>query len=98
MSKGCSNFSFGKARTTLKGGGGSGDPTTREVVHGGRAGVSFFFSGSALPDVMEASAPARARTGSPVRTRNGFRRLREDSGINITRKKHLEGIGRFAAG
>src|SRR6266852_5319368 len=40
MSKGCSNFSFGNARTTLKGGGGSGEPTTREVFQGVRADLA----------------------------------------------------------
>ena len=44
MSKGCSNFRFGNARTTLKGGGGSGEPMTRDVVQGAR--VSFAGSGS----------------------------------------------------
>src|SRR5207249_4307027 len=36
MSSGCSNLRLGNARTTLKGGGGSGEPTTREVVQGWR--------------------------------------------------------------
>src|SRR2546430_16278092 len=39
-SRGRSNFRFGKARTTLKGGGGSGEPTTREVVQGVRTGLA----------------------------------------------------------
>src|SRR5262245_62389385 len=38
-SRGFLNFRLGKARTTLKGRGGSGEPTTREVVHGVRAGL-----------------------------------------------------------
>src|SRR5262245_59362065 len=38
MSRGWSNFRFGNARTTLNGGGGSGEPTTREVVQGTRGG------------------------------------------------------------
>ena len=33
------NFRLGKARTTVKGGGGSGEPTTREVVQGVRPGL-----------------------------------------------------------
>src|SRR5262245_27937101 len=37
-SRGFSNFSCGNARTTLNGGGGSGEPTTRDVVQGTRAG------------------------------------------------------------
>src|SRR5947209_7209648 len=36
MSKGFLNFRFGNARTTLNGGGGSGEPTMREVVQGAR--------------------------------------------------------------
>src|SRR5438270_10206857 len=55
-SRGCSNFRFGKARTTLKGGGGSGEPTTREVVQGVRTG--FAGSASLGPD-----GPAAGETG-----------------------------------
>ena len=52
MSRGWSNFRFGNARTTLKGGGGSGEPTTREVVQGVRPDRV----GSAFPGLPPSSA------------------------------------------
>src|SRR5205085_8467869 len=53
-SSGCKNFRFGNARTTLNGAGGSGEPTTREVVQGTRAD----FAGSAATDKRVATIPA----------------------------------------
>src|SRR5438046_493699 len=44
------SFTFGKTRTALNGGGGSGEPTIFEVVHGFRGGAAFasgFFGSSA---------------------------------------------------
>ena len=64
MSRGCSNFRFGNARTTLKGGGGSGEPTTREVVQGVRTSFagsdSLGRGGSAAHGVSHVTSPATA--------------------------------------
>src|SRR5437899_2377845 len=63
MSKGWWNFRFGKARTTLKGGGGSGEPTTREVVQGVRWGLGG--SGySAAEETSRAISPAAIKSGN----------------------------------
>ena len=74
MSKGWSNFRFGNARTTLNGGGGSGEPTTREVVQG----VRTAFAGSAA-DVVRAknsaansNASGRWNRRPPTRQSNGI--------------------------
>src|ERR1700720_3048412 len=65
MSKGCSNFSFGNARTTLKGGGGSGEPTNREVVHCVRMGLV----GSAADEANQATHPATTTNAGTMRER-----------------------------
>src|SRR5436309_2869578 len=77
-SKGCSNFSFGNARTTLKGGGGSGEPTTRDVVHGFRAN----FAGSDAFGLGESAAEETSHVKNPIRN-NGAkdRMLVGDSGL-----------------
>src|SRR3954452_9686823 len=75
MSKGWSNFSFGNARTTSKGGGGSGEPVTREVVKGLRTdfvgSASPAVGGPAEDDPSRAMNPAAIRSGhpSPIRDR-----------------------------
>src|SRR5260370_31134874 len=65
MSRGCSNFRFGNARTTLKGGGGSGEPTSRELVQGVRAGLV----GSAADEANQATDPATATSAGTMRER-----------------------------
>src|SRR5271169_2529774 len=74
MSKGCSNFKLGNARTTLNGGGGSGEPTTREVVHGFRSDfeVSAFLGlgGSAPAQANHAANPVTSASEIAERARN----------------------------
>src|SRR5260370_41853741 len=65
MSRGCSNFRFGNARTTLKGGGGSGEPTSRELVQGVRAGLV----GSAADEAKQATDPETATSAGTMRER-----------------------------
>src|SRR4051812_20069337 len=66
-SKGCSNFSFGNARTTLKGGGGSGEPTTREVVQGARGD----FAVGASPGLGESATDGTSRARNPTTSNRG---------------------------
>src|SRR5271166_1161468 len=71
MSKGCSNFRLGNARTTLKGGGGSGEPMTREVVQGIRAdlAVSAFLSSDGSAEASQPARPATTNSGNADTTR-----------------------------
>ena len=80
ISKGCSNFNFGNARTTLNGGGGSGEPTTREVVQG----VRTDFGGSAAEETSHATNPVASISGHANTVRGRRRPTWEDDGINIT--------------
>jgi len=67
MRKGCSNFSFGNTRTTLKGGGGSGEPTTGEEVQSVRKDVvgsaSLGLGGSAADEPSLESGHEQERQG-----------------------------------
>src|SRR5262245_57910666 len=84
-SKGCSNFRFGKARTTLKGGGGSGEPTTREVVQGVRAVFGGSDSlGSAATETRHAINPAASKRANAGTTRHRGCLPREGDGMDWT--------------
>src|SRR5262249_54417138 len=88
MSRGWWNFRFGNARTTLKGGGGSGVPTTREAVQGVRPDRV----GPAFPGLLPLSAarPSRVtKTDASMSARIvGNRRLPPgaDDGMSFTPK------------
>src|SRR5690349_16093191 len=69
MSSGWLIFTFGKTRTALNGGGGSGEPTTFDVVHGTRAGgvftSDFFGSSAGAGDrITRANAPRDTTTAA----------------------------------
>src|SRR6202041_2492284 len=68
MSKGCTNFTFGNARITLKGGGGSGEPTTLEVFQGMRidlaGSASLDRTGSAAAETSHVTNPATSSTSN----------------------------------
>src|ERR1700730_6128120 len=66
MSKGFLNFRFGNARTTLKGGGGSGEPTTRDVTQG----VRTDFAGPASLDRGDCAADGTNRAANPATNTN----------------------------
>src|SRR5580704_9917098 len=69
ISKGFLNLRFGNARTTLKGGGGSGEPTTREVVQGTRTGLAGATRLSAGgPAAKQASKPTSPTRGASADT------------------------------
>src|SRR5437868_5940416 len=81
MSSGCSNLRWGNARTTLKGGGGSGEPTTREVVQGWR--TAFACS----PALGSAVSPATSESADANRAMQRRRPPREIDGIVPLRAK-----------
>src|SRR5262249_38511142 len=87
-SKGCSNFSLGNARTTLKGGGGSGEPTTREVVQGVRTDFagwdSLGLGGSAAEQASHPTNPATTDSGNADAARNRRCPPWEGDGIDST--------------
>src|SRR5438270_10264973 len=83
-SKGCSNFSRGKARTTLKGGGGSGEPMTREVVQGIRA------DDSAAAETSQATNPATSTDSNTDRPIDRRRPPWKGDGMSTTPEDILE--------
>src|ERR1700730_9978147 len=88
MSKGFLNFRFGNARTTLKGGGGSGEPTTRDVTQGVRtdfAGQASLDGGDFAADGTRQAAKPDTRKSSKADTERDKRcRPREGDGMNST--------------
>src|SRR5438874_13733612 len=71
MSKGCLNFRFGNARTTLNGGGGSGEPTTRDVVHAFRADFPSSACGDwPLDGMSHATRPPISKIGNTKAARD----------------------------
>src|SRR5216683_2903016 len=76
MSSGFLNVSLGKARSTLKGCGGSGEPEMRDVVHGTRVGLPCgrsFFGESAAACWTDGARP-RVSKMAARRKRNDRRR------------------------
>src|SRR5437867_1468286 len=81
-SRGFFSFTFGNALTTLKGGGGSGDPTTREVLQGVRG-----LAGSAAEGSSHATVPTTSIRGNAEPARNSRQAAREVNGMNLTPQK-----------
>src|SRR5262245_58031208 len=86
MSKGCSNFRLGNARTTLKGGGGSGEPMTREVVQGIRADLAApaFLGSDGSAEASQPARPATISNGNADTARNERCPRCEGDGIGST--------------
>src|SRR5205823_14126841 len=86
---------FGKARTTLKGGGGSGEPTTREVVQGLRTDLpgwgSLDWGGSAAGEASHAKRAVPSRSGNGDRVMARRRPPREGDGMGST-PDYLEAV------
>src|SRR5438105_14552827 len=73
MSSGFLKVTSGKTRTALNGGGGSGEPTTLEVVHGLRGGAAGGFASGCLgssagePDHVASAEPASSTRTTAAR-------------------------------
>src|SRR5262245_43841737 len=98
MSKGCTNFRLGNALTTLKGGGGSGEPTTREVVQGVRTdfgGSASVLGGWAAGATIRTTNPTTRSSDSADAARGRRRPPGEDDSMSSTPKEAARTRVRF---